>query len=73
MFFSMQIFHTWEENADSLTLKIAFIFFFNGIKQSPQSHLTSCEIPRGDLEAYSVAVELKVKSFRKDADGDTIF
>ena len=50
MFFSMQIFHTWEENADSLT---------------------SCEIPRGDLEGYSVAVELKVKSFRKD--GDTMF
>ena len=65
MFFSMQIFHTWEENADSLTLKIAFIFFFNGIKQSPQSHLTSCEISRGDLEAYSIVVEGKKFSKRR--------
>ena len=49
--------------------RIAFIFFFQlTVKQSPQSHLTSCEIPRGDLEGYSVALEGKKFSKRRRHD-----
>ena len=66
----MQIFHAWE-NADA-DLKNSFylLIFQLKIKQSAQSHLTSCEIKR-DLEGYSVGVEGNLKSFRKD--GNTMF
>ena len=37
------------------------------MKQSAQSHLTSCEI-KGDLKVYNFLLAWKVKSFRKDGD-----
>ena len=47
-FFSMQIFRTWE-NCTLADIKNSF--YLLKIKQSAQSHLTSCEI-RGDVEGY---------------------
>ena len=52
-FFSMEIFHSWEKCrlADFKNSFAFFNFFQLKIKQSAQSHLTSCEI-KGDLEGY---------------------
>ena len=47
-----------------------FLFFQLKIKQSAQSHLTSCEIKVPEILIFS-SVGVEGKSFRKD--GDTMF